>query len=483
VRHPLRRIAVQGAWYAAGSALVKVSGLILLPVVTNTRFLSVADYGFWGVLEISAQIAVATLGLALTVGLVRFYNEPWGGDRALAATWWMTAGIVGLLAAVGAVAVAGFAPVPLRPVYAWLLVHTAGELLLAVPLAYLRARERALLHTLVQGLKLTTLVAVALVLMVRHGQGLAGLARALAISTGATLVIAVAWSRRAAFVQPLFDRTLATRLLRFSVPLVLGGLGSMVLNAGDRYVLAGLRPPEDLAYYSLASRFGGVVNMLAVQPLNLAWMPLLFRLREDQRPGVLRLLVPYLAIALCAAVIVISIFAAPVLRLMGSDPVYAEQAVPLIPWVGLGFAAFGLAVVTTGVLALFHRTRTVSLCILVVATLNIALNFALVPRFGATGSAVATLVSYLALDIAHFRLIARLVPNRYPWGRILGVAAVSAAAAFAGALRPYTGGAEDWCFRGGLLAAWAAALLVTRWFTFAEMREIARVLRGPGGTT
>ena len=214
----------------------------------------------------------------------------------------------------------------------------------------------------------------------------------------------------------------------------------MVLNAGDRYVLAGLRPPEDLAYYSLASRFGGVVNMLAVQPLNLAWMPLLFRLREDQRPGVLRLLVPYLAIALCAVVIVISIFAAPVLHIMGSDPAYAERGVPLIPWVGFGFAAFGLAVVTTGVLALFHRTRTVSLWILLVAALNIALNFALVPRFGATGSAVATLVSYLALDIAHFRLIAPLVPNRYPWGRILGVAAVSGGGGVRGGAAAVHGG-------------------------------------------
>jgi O-antigen/teichoic acid export membrane protein len=356
-------------------------------------------------------------------------------------------------------------------------------MLLAVPLAYLRARERAILHTLVQGLKLALLVAVALLLMVRHGQGLVGLTRALAISTGATLVIAVAWSRRAAFVRPLFDRTLAVRLLAFSVPLVVGSLGSMVLNAGDRYVLAGLRPPEDLAYYSLASRFGGVVNMLAVQPLNLAWMPLLFRLREDQRPGVLQLLVPYLAIALCAVVIVISIFAAPVLSLMGSDPVYVKRAVPLIPWVGFGFAAFGLAMVTTGVLALFHRTRTVSLWIVLAAALNIALNFALVPRLGAAGSAVATLISYVALDIAHFRLIAPLVPNRYPWVRIFGVAAVSAAAAFAGALWPYGGGAADWCLRGGLLVAWAAALLVTRWFTLGEMREIVRVLRGPTGTT
>jgi hypothetical protein len=73
-----------------------------------------------------------------------------------------------------------------------------------------------------------------------------------------------------------------------------------------------------------------------------------------------------------------------------------------------------------------------------------------------------------------------LVPNRYAWGRIFGVAAVYAAASFAGALRPYLGRAGDLLFRGGQVAAWAAVLLATRWLTIGEMREIVRVLRGRG---
>jgi O-antigen/teichoic acid export membrane protein len=242
-------------------------------------------------------------------------------------------------------------------------------------------------------------------------------------------------------------------------------------------VLAALRSPEELAFYSLASRLGGVVNMLAVQPLNLAWMPLLFRLREDQRPEVLRLLLPYLTIALCALVLAISAGAGPLLDWMGSDPTYA-RGVPLVPWVALGFAAFGLAVVTTGVLALFQRTRVISLGILVTAALNLALNFALVPVLGATGSAVATFVSYVALVAAHFRLIAPLIPNRYPWSRILGVALITAAAGFAVALRPYTGALTDWALRAAAIAAWAALLFATRWFSLAEAREIWGVLRG-----
>lgn len=477
MRHPLRRMTLQGVWYAAGASLVKVSGLILLPVLTNTTYLSVADYGLWGVLEISLSIAILFVGLALHAGLLRFYVEPEGGNATVSASWWLT---VLLAAAGGAAALLAarlLAPPASLPLYRWLALYLACEILLAVPLALLRAQERAAWHTSLQGVKLALLVAIALVSIVGQRQGLAGLARAYAGSSATTLALALLVLRRREFFLPSLPAGLPRKLLRFSVPLMWGGLGSLLLNAGDRYVLAALRPPEDLAYYSLAARFGGVVNMLAVQPLNLAWMPILFRLEERQRPEVLRQLVPYLWIAFCAVVTGVSVLASPVLDLMGSDPSYA-RGIPLVPWICFGFAASGLAVVTTGVLALFHRTRTISLWIVLGAVFNLALNFALVPRLGPLGSAIATLAAYAALTAAHFRTIQSLLPVRYPWGRMLGVAAVSLAAAFGGALKTYDAGPVDWAIRAGILVTWAAVMLAARWFTVAEGREIWRTLRG-----
>lgn len=477
MRHPLRRMALQGAWYAAGTAMVKLSGLILLPVLTNSTYLPVADYGLWGVLEISIQIAAAVMGLSLSVGLIRFHPEPDGGERAVAAAWWPTLGLAALAGALALLLTDLLAPMEARSLYRWLAAYLALEICLAIPLALLRVREQAGRHTALQLFKLGLLVTLALHLLIGERAGLGGLARALAWSSGTTLVAALFAARERAFVVPSLPRALIRAVTRFSAPLVLGGLGSLVLNAGDRYVLAALRPPEDLACYNLASRFGGVVNMLAVQPLNLAWMPLLFRLREDQRAEVLRLLLPYLTIALSAVVVGVSVFAAPLLDLMGSDQAYM-RGLPLIPWIGLGFAAFGLAVVTTGVLALFHRTRTISLWIVIGALFNLLLNFVLVPILGATGSAIATLLSYLALATAHFLLIRPLVPNRYPWGRIAGVGLLTAAAAFAGALKPYTPTLSDWGVRLALPVGWALILVAARWFTLAEAREIWKVLRG-----
>jgi len=475
VRHPLRRIAVQGAWYAAGTSLVKLSGFLLLPVLTNPAYLSVADYGRWGVLETTVQIAVVVLGLSLAAGLVRFYHEPGGGAAVVSASWWMSAAMAAALLLVGWPAAGALAPPAARLLYRWLLLFTAFEILYAIPTAALRAQERAGLHTAWQALKLVLLLTFTLWFLVGRGLALPGYILALALSSGiATAGAVVAAGRRELLGR--FDRGAAARVLRFSTPLVLGALGSIVLNAGARYVLVMLRTPEELAHYALASRMGGVVNLVAVQPLNLAWMPLLFRLREDQRPEVLRILVPYLVIGFSGIVILISAGAAPLLALMGSDPSYA-RGVPLIPWIGFGYAAFGLVVVTTGLLALHGRTAAISLWIVLAALANLALNFALVPRFGTMGSSVASLLAYGGLAAAQFRLARGLVPVRYPWGRIAGVALVSAAAAGAVALRRYTGTAGDWGLRFAVLVAWAGVLVAARWFTPREARDIWRVLR------
>ncbi len=482
MRHPIRRIATQGAWYSLGNALVKVSGLILLPVFTNAHYLPVADYGRWGVFEISAQLAISVLGLSLAVGLVRFYHEPGGGRDALGAAWWITVGMAGLLAVAALVGIPRIAPPSFRTI-GWLLVaYTAFEILIAVPLALLRAEGRAGSHTAVLGFKLMLLVLFALFLMVRKGAGLEGMLAAYAGAGGIALVAAILAARQTQFFIPRISGPTARQLLAFSLPLVIGGLGSMVLNAADRYVLAIYRRPEEIAFYTLAEKIGGVVNMFVVQPFNLAWLPLLFRLDEHQRPGVLKLLLPYLNIALCLVVVALSVAVGPTLAIMRSDPAY-RRAIALIPWIGFGFVAYGLSAVFSGVLALFHRTRAISLGLACAAVLNMGLNFLLVPSLGAFGAAVNTLIAYAALLAAQFFAVQKILPVRYSWWRVLGVIGTSFAVSLIAVSRSGSSQA-DWALRIGLPVIWAVILLSTRSFSWREVREAWTVLRDrePEGT-
>jgi len=59
--------------YGLGNLSVKLVGLVLITVYTNPQFLSISDYGVLGVMEATAQIVIALLGLALTQAFTRWY--------------------------------------------------------------------------------------------------------------------------------------------------------------------------------------------------------------------------------------------------------------------------------------------------------------------------------------------------------------------------------------------------------------------------
>src|SRR4030042_2643850 len=62
--------------YGLGNVSLKITGLILIPIYTNTKFLSLEEYGVLGMLEILAQLSVAIIELSLNQSLTRWYWDP-----------------------------------------------------------------------------------------------------------------------------------------------------------------------------------------------------------------------------------------------------------------------------------------------------------------------------------------------------------------------------------------------------------------------
>jgi O-antigen/teichoic acid export membrane protein len=479
MRHPIFRLAGQGFWYAAGNVMAKVSGLVLLPVFTNTAYLSAESFGLWGVFEITAALATGIVGLQLAVGLVRFYADPPFQRATPATTWWVTV----LLAASGAMA-ACLVIYLLRPaamgLYLLLVAFIGFELLLSVPLALLRAQEKASRYALLLAGKFGLIVALSFVLLVWQRLGLPGLIGAYASAGAVTLVVAMGMTAGSGMLRVRVDPVLARRLVAFSAPLVLAGIGSMILNASDRYVLLGFRTAEEVAIYTLAAKFGGVVNMFAVQPLQLAFLPILFRLRAEQRTDVLQVVLRHAMLVMGFLVVSVSLFTEPVLDLFGSDLVY-RAAVPLVPWVALGFMTLGASILYDGVLALFHRTGLSSGLMSGAAVLNVLLNLALVPVLGALGAAITTLASYAALFVVRQRAASRLLPSGFPWSSVVGISGVTATLAFAGVLLPLQDDVAGLALRAGLLAGWLLAVVAFRWLSPKNLRTALALLANREG--
>ena len=72
--------AIKGSLvYGLGNLSVKLVGLVLFPLYTDT--FSIEEFGIIGILDISIQVLVAVFGLSLTSALFRFYFDKKYADR------------------------------------------------------------------------------------------------------------------------------------------------------------------------------------------------------------------------------------------------------------------------------------------------------------------------------------------------------------------------------------------------------------------
>ena len=479
MRHPLRSLAGHGFWYSLANVGHKVGGIVLIPLYTNSAYLSVEAFGIWGVFEVSVSLSVAIVGLQLGAALIRFFPGAKDLDELVSTTWWTTTAVAFASVLLAGSAVAFFAAGSMQRLILFLIAYILAELLLAIPLALLRAQGKASTYMALALTKMVVGIGLAVLLLVRFERGLFGLVEAFGAGSGVALLLGLLATGPARYIRPVFNRALALDLLRFSTPLIMGGVGGMILNAGDRYVLALLRPAEDIALYTLAAKIGGVVNMFAVQPLQLAFLPIIFRLAAGQHAEVLRLLSRYLTVGFAALTVALTVFSNPLLHLLGSDPVYA-RSIPLVPWIGLGFGLFGFSILFDGVLTLHHKTGVTSAWVLGAAVANLLLNFLLVPYFGAMAAAVTTFVSYAILFGGRLWAAQRTHTVAYPWAPMAGTAVATIVACSVGLILVPEQGAPAIIGGSAVLVGWAAVVVGFGWITVQDFAAVFRLFR-PGG--
>ena len=481
------RLVRQSGLYALSGVALKVGGLLLAPLYLDTALLPQEQYGQLFLLEVTAQIGVLLGGLGLASGLLRFLADPAHAEdhAALPATALIASGTLAALVGLGFWALAPLlAPVLLEPGAApeavrWLGVYVALKVTGGVPYAVLRARERAGVYALGVAVEMAVLVGAVWFFLSARGLGLEGVMRAYALSAGASAVVlggAVlarsGWRVRARLVRPL---------ALYGAPLALGGLGGLMLNAGDRYLLDWLAGDRVLAVYGWAARVGGILNVLLVQSLNLAFLAIglktLYSADGNVRDATLhpRVFRHFAALGGWAA-LALTLVTYDGTRLLSSEAAYLGAA-PLVLPISLGYVAYGLYFVVVNVLYAAGETRRISQGVVGAAVANAGLNLALIPPFGAMGAALATVLAFGGLAVYAERVARRHAPMRYPWGAaLLGAGAAAALALAAGPSEAWAPGPRL-ALRAGLLAAYPAVLVALGVYRPREVREGARQAR------
>lgn len=436
-RH-FHRVAEDLLAYGLLSGLTRVSGLVLLPILT--RVLSVDEYGAVDVVAALVAFLALLLQVALPSALARHFGEDPSRQASLVST------LLLFLAGLGAVALLVVHAVA-DPLAALLLGgREAGDLvrlgaavawlasLLAVLDTVLRMERRIVAFNLLELVRTLAYVGLAVFLVVERGEGVRGVFEAQALAYALTLAISLVLVRR--HMTTRVSREGLRTLLGFGAPLLPGQAVLWINQQTDRLLLLAFVGLSGVGIFGVSARIvTGVQFLLLV--FRQAWQPHAMRLLDDpDRSEVYRRMLAYFG----------GSFAVLCLWLSALGPELFAVVVPsefrgsyvVLPWL-LGAAVLhhsanltNLGLVATG------ATAGISAVSFAAVAANLALALLLIPSFGIAGAALGAFVAELLFTSLLLRMSARRTELRFD---ARGAAAVVAAYVLACA---------------GMLAAWQA---------------------------
>ena len=425
---PLKDLLKHSSIYAVGQVLTRFASVLLLPLYTNC--LSPADYGVVGILDTTAAILSLMIGGGMVTAVTRFHFErPSEEDHDR--TWWT-----------GLTWVCFASIVVLTPM--WLgretLVHltlphgvTNGELLYTLVIAtilvqllgqlvdgYLRVLKWSGVFVSISLGRLLLNVGLNVWFLVGMDYGVEGLLMGnLLASIAHTLVLLGLFVRTRGPYQ--FSLSLATKLIRFSAPLMVTAFLAMLMHESNRYILVYLVSDSDLGVYAFAQKIGFAVNTLCLLPFSSIWQVAIYDINRQKNSDeafeqIFGWFVYGLGILLLGAALTVH----PILPLLTPDAF--GSAVELISVILLSLFVYGLQMQFEVPALLAKRTALLIPGSVAGVVTNLSFNYMLVPHMGLWGAAWAGVATYSAYSFTTFFICRKVRPLAYPWRQSLAAA-------------------------------------------------------------
>lgn len=430
MQNVLKSVAKHSAIYGIGDMLNRAISFVLLPLYTH--YLSPKEYGILELLDLTNYIIGMFLAMGISQSVVRFYHEyPEEGKKKLvlstgAIAVWLLAAVwlCGLLFGTKAVSSLVFRTPEYHRMFAIIFVSMVLGLGNEIPMTYLRIKERSLVFIGISTLRLLLTLSLNILFIVKYGMGPTGVLLGGAISTASVSLVLIPYFLRQ--VGGGFSPALAWPMFKYGFPLIGNWVGLFAVHYGNRFVLQHLASLNDVGIYSLAYKFGMIPNMVILNPFWMIWSPKQFEVAKEPNAGeIFASVFTYFALIQIFFILCLSATVADLIRI-ATDPAF-HDAGRLVPILLASYFFFGAHSFTQFGLLYRKRTKILGVLTLALGSLNVGLNWLLVPRYGLWGSTCITLATLFLLFASVTYLSHRQYPIRYETGRLAKLALTAVA--------------------------------------------------------
>jgi len=402
--------------YGLGNMAVKLVGFILIPIYTDPQYFSISEFGILGILDISSQVLLALVGMAIPQSLSRWY---WDKDFQskqkqlffLTLTFQMvvSAGaILLLLPFTGVLSDLLFNTETWESTIRLVVIAASLQAINACIITVLKLQSKASLYSISNIVKLAAVLGMTIYFVVGKGMGLNGIFLAQAIGNGLFILLLAGYIVKNTRIS--FELSILSPMLGYGLPLLIAGISNILLNVIDRYSLNYLSALRNVALYTLAFKIASLVRIIVIESIKMATAPMILKKMNDpDNDRFFSKVLLYTSFGVMFCIIGISLFSQELIKLISNSSEYWE-AITLTPILALALFFVNLKEITIYGLVFTKKTRLIGLLTILTGGLNLVLNILLIPKFNTYGAAAATLLS----QIIFWGLIYFLAQRNYP---------------------------------------------------------------------
>ena len=382
-----------------GAQLLLISlTFIRLPVLTKN--LSIQDYGLWGLIFTTCSLALPFTSLGLGPAMSRYLPGEKDKSRVqegfysvlsfrMLISFTLAAGIYLFASQIAEMFFDGNDGIV--QITSLFIILTTLHAIYRRLLRIMRKIKVLSIISILEGYSAVGIYAILLF----SGHGLKSIVLALlVIKVGVISYLIFYTTPHIGFRVPRF--TEIGEYLRYGIPTLPASMSFWLVNITDRYIIAFLLSTSSVGAYSAAYAIGNIPHLLSGL-INFIMMVALSELYDS---GKIREVQNHLSYSL-KYFLALSIpfffgslvYSEEVLIVLTTQEI-AEQAGFITPIVSLAHIILGVYSVLTYILLLKKKTKILPMIWLISLSLNLGLNFFLIPRIGPVGAAIATLVAY-----------------------------------------------------------------------------------------
>ena len=427
--NPIKKLLGQTAIYGLPSILGRMLNFLLVPLYLYT-FKDPSDYGVVSELYAWVGFLVVLLSFGMETAFFRFIQNQKDKDTVFANSFLTVIGINTLFFILLLAFNQNIADVLLFSEHNEFIILLGAIVCIdatsALPLAKLRAEQKAVKFAVIQSTSIFVNIALNLILMIfffNNERPEEGVIFILSANLFSSLVKPVFLYKDFIHIKYKFNPQLAKEMLIYATPLMIGGLAGIVNEMIDRILIVHLlydgqtaasllKAKAQVGIYSACYKLSMLVTIL-IQAYRYAAEPFFFaQLKNEDKNKIYSKVMNYFVAAVCAVFLLVSLNVDIIKIYFIPNEAY---------WIGLKVVPILLlANVFLGVYfnqsiwyKLSNQTRFGAYIAVTGAFLTVFINWFFIPKYGYMASAWATMLVYAFQMVASYILGQKFYPIKY----------------------------------------------------------------------